>query len=113
MTPALDALIGASGGDASEATVNALSGAMAAAFSLGQCVGPLLGSSAGAHGLDWVTTAVACAVVACRRRRRDGRGAKRGAAAPAVVLDSGTRTNVSTPPPRRAGLLLPSRARRC
>ena len=53
-------------GDASEATVNALSGAMAAAFSLGQCVGPLLGSSAGARlGLDWVTTAVACAVVAC------------------------------------------------
>ncbi len=66
MTPALDALIGASGGDASEATVNALSGAMAAAFSLGQCVGPLLGSSAGARvGLDWVTTAGACAVVAC------------------------------------------------
>ena len=46
MTPALDALIGASGGDASEATVNALSGAMAAATYVGTYVKRVARSSA-------------------------------------------------------------------
>ena len=59
MTPVMDDMMSSCGG-AADTSVNALSSLMASSFSLGQMIGPLLGSAVTARlGFQWACTAMA------------------------------------------------------